>query len=76
MSTYVQKINGNYLAAYEVVPGSNLERRIRDLEVGAFQVVDPVSQSDFTPNVQNPSTKIIYLTKDPASQAYDLYRVD
>lgn len=73
MSTYVQKINGNYLAAYEVVPGSNLERRIRDLEVGAFQVVDPVSQSDFTPNVQNPSTKIIYLTKDPASQAYDPY---
>lgn len=71
--TYVQKINGRYLAAYEVIPGSSLDQRIRALDIGAFEVADPVGEGDFTPKVLHPSPKVIYLTKDPNSSAKDPY---
>jgi hypothetical protein len=73
VDTYVQKINGRYLAAYEVIPGSSLDQRIRALDIGAFEVADPVGEGDFTPDVDDPSPKVIYLTKDPNSSATDPY---
>ena len=77
MGTYVQKLNGNYIAAYEVVPNSPLAQQLATIGAGAFQVADPVDPSgdppDYTPDVLNPSPKIIYLTKDPNSSAFDPY---
>lgn len=77
MASYVQKINGNYLAAYEVVPNSPLADQLAAIGAGAFQVAEPVNPSadppDYTPDVTNPSSKIIYLTKDPNAPGMDPY---
>ena len=73
MGTYVQKLNGNYIAAYEVVPNSPLADQLAAIGAGAFQVVSLTSGANPVPNVPNPSTKIIYLTKDEGSSKTDPY---
>lgn len=71
MADYVRKINGTLLAASEVVPNSPLATKLASLVSGAFEVVS-LNQSG-KPNVANPSTKIIYLTKDSSSSDTDPY---
>lgn len=71
MADYVQKINGNYLAASHVVPGSPLATAIS--AIGAFEVVPLTTGANPVPNVNTPSTKIIYLTKDSSSSVKDPY---
>ena len=79
MGTYVQKLNGNYIAAYEVVPGSALDNRIKALDIGAFVVVPLTSGENPVPDPEHAdppvetSTKLIYLTKDSTSAATDPY---
>lgn len=73
MGTYVQKINSNYIAAYEVVPNSPLAQQLATIGAGAFQVVSLTTGENPVPNVSNPSTKIIYLTKDSGSTKKDPY---
>ena len=73
MGTYVQKLNGNYIAAYEVVPNSPLADQLAAIGAGAFQVVSLTSGANPIPDVSNPSTKIIYLTKEEGSSKHDPY---
>lgn len=73
MGTYVQKINSNYLAAYEVVPNSPLAQQLATIGAGAFQVVSLTTGANPVPDVSNPSTKIIYLTKESGSTKTDPY---
>lgn len=79
MANYVQKINGNYLAAYEVIPNSPLAQKIAELDVGAFAVVPLTSGTNPVPDPESAvppvalSHKIIYLTKDSSSTASDPY---
>ncbi len=73
MGTYVQKINSNYIAAYEVVPDSPLAQQLATIGAGAFQVVSLTTGANPVPDVSDPSTKIIYLTKDSGSTKKDPY---
>ena len=73
MGTYVQKINSNYIAAYEVVPNSPLAQTLATIGAGAFQVVSLTTGANPVPDVSNPSTKIIYLTKESGSTKTDPY---
>ncbi|MBR4792509.1 MAG: hypothetical protein IK038_02480 [Bacteroidaceae bacterium] len=73
MGTYVQKINSNYLAAYEVVPNSPLAQQLATIGAGAFQVVSLTTGANPVPDVSDPSTKIIYLTKESGSTKTDPY---
>ena len=69
--TYVKKISGNLIAASEVVPNSPLADKLAALVSGAFEVVS-LNQSG-KPDVANPSTKIIYLTKSSSAGLTDPY---
>lgn len=69
--TYVKKINGNFIAAAEVVPESPLANKLAALATGAFEVVS-LNQSG-EPDVANPSTKVIYLTKSSTAGLTDPY---
>ena len=69
--TYVKKINNNLIAASEVVPDSPLAAKLAALVSGAFEVVS-LNQSG-KPDVANPSTKIIYLTKSSSAGLTDPY---
>lgn len=71
MADYVRKINGTLLAASEVVPNSPLASKLASLVSGAFEVVS-LNQSG-KPDVANPSTKIIYLTKSSTEGLTDPY---
>lgn len=68
---YVTKVNAKPLAASEVVPNSPLATKIASLVSGAFEVVG-LNQSG-KPDVDNPSTKIIYLTKSSSATLTDPY---
>jgi hypothetical protein len=68
---YVTKVNAKPLAASEVVPNSPLATKIASLVSGAFEVVG-LNQSG-KPDVANPSTKIIYLTKSSSATLTDPY---
>lgn len=69
--TYVKKVSGNLIAASEVVPDSPLAAKLATLVSGAFVVVG-LNQSG-KPDVANPSTKIIYLTKSSTAGLTDPY---
>ena len=69
--TYVKKINSSLIAASEVVPDSPLAAKLAALVSGAFEVVS-LNQSG-KPDVANPSTKIIYLTKSSTAGLTDPY---
>lgn len=69
--TYVTKISGNLIAASEVVPESPLANKLAALATGAFEVVS-LNQSG-EPDVANPSTKVIYLTKSSTAGLTDPY---
>lgn len=71
--TYVKKINGNLIAASEVVPNSPLAAALAAIGAGAFAVVSLTSGADPHPDVSDPSTKIIYLTKTDAAGLTDPY---
>ena len=81
MANYVTKINGTSIAAAQVASNSPLAERLGTMEttiaelegIGAFEVVPLTSGADPVPDVQNPSTKVIYLTKDAQSAATDPY---
>lgn len=70
-ATYVTKVNNTLIAASEVVPNSPLANKLATLVSGAFEVVS-LNQSS-KPDVANPSTKIIYLTKDSTATILDPY---
>lgn len=75
-TVYVHKINGQYIAASQIMPGSPLEERIEHIEefteLGAFEIVelDPVTEK---PDVNDPSNKVIYLTRDDEAPDDDPY---
>jgi hypothetical protein len=76
-ANYVQKINGNYIAAAQVVPNSELANMLSGIKDGAFKVADPLNPSadppDLRPDVNDPSEKVIYLTRDPNATVRDPY---
>lgn len=71
--TYVKKINGNLIAASEVVPNSPLADALAAIGAGAFAVVSLTSGANPHPDVSSPSKKIIYLTKTSAAGLTDPY---
>ena len=70
--TYVKKINGNFIAASEVVPNSPLADALAAIGAGAFKVTT-LSTTTGKPDEANPSTKIIYLTKSSTAGLTDPY---
>lgn len=76
MAQYVHKINGQTLAASQVVPKSPLAQRIKAIEemadLGAFEIVE-LNPSTHEPDVAKPSNKVIYLTRDSGAQLEDPY---
>jgi len=75
MAEYVHKINGKQIAASAVVPNSALDQRITNIEeftnLGAFEIVELTTGENPVPDVLEPSTKVIYLTKDPTLLSID-----
>ena len=77
--TYANKINGNFISAKiaeKSRSGVNIDSKFSELEqaiasMGAFQIV-PLNQQG-KPDVQSPSGKIIYLTKETPSSLRDPY---
>ena len=80
-TNYVTKINKQPIAASQVAPNSPLESKLINMEatiaelegVGAFQVAELTSGANPVPDVPDPSTKVIYLTKDAQSTEKDPY---
>lgn len=78
---YVTTINGNPIAASQIKPGSALETKITTMEttiaelegIGAFEIATLTSGANPVPDVADPSTKTIYLTKADGSSASDPY---
>jgi hypothetical protein len=75
---YATKINGNPIAASAIVPESALADKIAEIEqeivsVGSYEVVPLTSGANPVPNVADPKTTVIYLTKDSESTAKDPY---
>lgn len=81
MATYVQQINGNPIFAARAEStrtGVNIDSKFAAIEqeitsMGAFEVVSLTSGENPVPDVTDPSTKVIYLTKDSESTATDPY---
>lgn len=76
--TYATKINGSPLAASAIVPGSALDSEIAEIKqeitaMGAFEVVPLTSGANPVPDVAEPKTNIIYLTKEAGSAKTDPY---
>ena len=81
-TNYVTKINKQPIAASQVAPNSPLESKLINMEatiaelegVGAFEVVPLIGEGEHAvPDVAEPSTKVIYLTKAEGSTAKDPY---
>lgn len=76
MAKHIHKINGLPLAASQVMPGSPLELRIENIEeftnLGAFEIVE-LDPNTHEPDVDTPSNKVIYLTRDESAQVDDPY---
>lgn len=78
---YVSEINGQKLFAERAEytrGGTNIDSKFAAIEqeitaMGAFEVASLTSGANPVPDVQDPSTKIIYLTKEPGSSAKDPY---
>lgn len=78
---YATKINGNRIAASAIVPGSALATQINDMKdaiaalesIGAFQVVSLTTDANPVPDVAEPKTTVIYLTKESGSSKTDPY---
>ena len=75
---YATKVNGNPLAASAIVPGSALADKIAEIEqeiisTGSFEVVPLTSGANPVPDVANPKTTVIYLTKEAGSSKTDPY---
>lgn len=70
--TYVTKVNGNFIAASEVRPGSPLATKLANLLNGAFEIAS-LDSTTGKPAVASPSTKIIYLTKSSTAGLEDPY---
>lgn len=71
-TNYVKKINGLAIAASEVAPNSALASTLNTMITGAFEEA-PLDTTTGKPNVTNPSTKIIYLTKSSTAGLTDPY---
>lgn len=80
-NNYVTRINKQPIAASQVAPNSPLESKliriettIADLEgVGAFEIAELTTGANPVPDVEDPSTKVIYLTKSEGSTEADPY---
>lgn len=80
-TTFVSQINGKSLYAARALAtatGVNIDNKFSEIEqeitsMGSFEVVPLTSGENPVPDVQEPSTKIIYLTKDAESTATDPY---
>lgn len=79
--TYVSEINGQKLFAERAEytrNGTNIDSKFSEIDqkivsMGAFEVVPLTSGADPVPDVANPKTTVIYLTKDAGSSAKDPY---
>ena len=80
-TTYVSQINGAKLAAERAQytwAGDNIDSKFAEIEqeitsMGSFEVVPLTSGDHPVPDVTDPSTKIIYLTKESGSSKTDPY---
>lgn len=80
-TTYIQQINGTKLyaeRALQTATGVNIDSKFAEIEqeitaVGAFEVVPLTSGANPVPDVAEPSTKVIYLTKESGSSKTDPY---
>lgn len=79
--TFVSQINGKNIYAARAIAttkGVNIDSKLEELEqsiaaVGSYEVVPLTSGANPVPDVADPSTKVIYLTKDSSSTATDPY---
>lgn len=69
--TYITKINNTAIAASQVVPDSPLAQALAALDMGAFEVV--TLGNDGKPDVDDPSPKVIYLTRTDDAGLTDPY---
>ena len=76
MSKYVSQINGSPIfatRARETESGLNIDEALAGIANGVFAVANLTSGENPHPDVQNPSHKIIYLTKESGSSKTDPY---
>jgi hypothetical protein len=79
--TYVSEINGKKLFAERAEytrSGTNIDNKFSEIDqkivsMGSFEVVPLTSGANPVPDVSDPKTTIIYLTKDDGSSAKDPY---
>ena len=57
-------INGKKIAAWAAFPGSPLAKQLEGISDGAYRVVTLTDDEHPVPDVENPSHKLLYLTKD------------
>lgn len=76
MAKYVSQINGNPIfatRARETESGLNIDEALAGIANGVFEVVNLTTGANPHPDVQDPSHKIIYLTKESGSSKTDPY---
>lgn len=76
MAKYVSQINGSPIfaeRAEKTKSGVDIDAALAAIPKGAFEVATLTSGADPHPDVQNPSGKIIYLTKESGSSKTDPY---
>lgn len=76
MSRYVSQINGSPIfatRARETESGLNIDEALSGIANGVFEVVQNTTGDDHHPDIQNPSHKIIYLTRESGSSKTDPY---
>lgn len=73
---YVSQINGSPIfatRARETESGLNIDEALSGIANGVFEVVQNTTGDDHHPDIQNPSHKIIYLTRESGSSKTDPY---
>lgn len=76
MAKYVSQINGDPIfatRARETESGLNIDEALSGIANGVFEVANLTTGANPHPDVQNPSHKIIYLTKESGSSKTDPY---
>ena len=72
-ANYITKVNSTPIAASEVVPNSPLATKLQTIAEGTFEVVQLTTGANPVPDVSNPSTSTIYLTKSSEAGLLDPY---
>lgn len=70
---FASLINGKKIAASAALPGSTLAKQLEGIADGAYRVVTLTDDEHPVPDVDKPSHKLIYLTKDEDPSLLDAY---